>query len=59
MAALTQDEIAARIAAAENGLAKATSQYERNIYAQIRAEYQRYAELRAKETAKLAADAAS
>jgi hypothetical protein len=57
MAALTQEEIATRIATAEDGLAKATSQYERNMYTQIRDEYRRYAEQRAKETAKLAAAA--
>jgi hypothetical protein len=57
MAALTQDEIARRIATAEDGLARATSQYERNMFTQIRDEYRRYAEQRAKETAKLAAAA--
>jgi|HubBroStandDraft_1064217.scaffolds.fasta_scaffold265346_1 hypothetical protein len=59
MAALTQDEIATKIATAEDGLAKATSQYERNVYTQIRDEYRRYADQRAKEIAKLAAAAAS
>jgi hypothetical protein len=57
MAALTQDGIAAKIATAENGLASATSQYERNMFTQIRDEYQRYADQRAKEIAKLAAAA--
>ena len=57
MAALTQDEIATKIATAENGLARATSQYDRNMFTQIRDEYRRYAEHRAKEIAKLAAAA--
>jgi hypothetical protein len=55
MAALTQDEIATKIATAENSLASATSQYDRNMFTQIRDEYRRYGEQRAKETAKLAA----
>jgi hypothetical protein len=59
MAALTQDEIAAKIATAENGLARATSQYDRNMFAQIRDEYRRYSEQRAKEIAKLAEAAAA
>jgi hypothetical protein len=57
MAALTQDEIAAKIATAENGLASATSQYDRNMFTQIRDEYRRYADQRAKETDKPAATA--
>jgi hypothetical protein len=57
MDALTQDQIAAKIAVAENGLAKATSQYERNMFTQIRDDYRRYADRRAKEIAKLAASA--
>jgi hypothetical protein len=57
MAALTQDEIAIKIATAENSLATATSQYDRNMYTQIRDEYRRYADQRAKEIAKLAAAA--
>jgi len=57
MAPLTQDEIAAKIAAAEDGLAGATSQYDRNMFTQIRDEYRRYADQRAKEIAKLAAAA--
>lgn len=57
MGALTQDEIAAKIATAENGLAAATSQYDRNMFTQIRDEYRRYAEQRAKDIAKLAAAA--
>ena len=57
MAALTQDEIAKKIATAENGLAKATSQYDRNMFAQILDEYRRYGDQRAKEIAKLAAAA--
>ena len=59
MAALTQDEIATKIATAENSLAKATSQYDRNMYTQIRDEYRRLADQRAKEIAKLAAGFAS
>jgi len=55
MDALTQDEIALKIAAAENGLANATSQYDRNMFTQIRDEYRRYADQRAKEIGKLAA----
>ncbi len=55
MATLTQDEIAAKIATAENGLARATSQYERNMFTQICDEYRRYADERAKEIVKLAA----
>lgn len=57
MDALTQDEIATKIAIAENGLARATSQYDRNMFTQIRDDYRRYADRRAKETAKLAAAA--
>lgn len=57
MATLTQDEIAAKIATAENGLARATSQYDRNMFTQIRDEYRRYADQRAKDIAKLAAAA--
>ena len=55
MAALTLEEIAAKIATAESGLAAATSQYDRNVYAQILDEYKRYAAERAKEIAKQAA----
>jgi hypothetical protein len=54
---LTQDEIAAKIATAENGLAGAASQYDKNMFAQIRDDYRRYADQRAKETAKLGAAA--
>lgn len=57
MAALTQDEIATKIATAEDGLAGATSQYDRNMFTQIRDEYRRYAHQRAKDIAKLAAPA--
>lgn len=57
MAALTQDQIAAKISTAENGLARATSQYDRNMFTQIRDEYRRYADQRAKDIAKLAAAA--
>jgi hypothetical protein len=55
MATLTQDEIAAKIATAENGLARATSQYDKNMFTQICDEYRRYADERAKEIVKLAA----
>jgi hypothetical protein len=57
MAPLTQDEIAAKIATAEASLAGATSQYDRNMFTQIRDEYRRYADQRAKDIAKLAAAA--
>ena len=57
MAALTQDEIAAKIATAEAGLARATTQYDRNMFTQIRDEYWRYADQRAKDIAKLDAAA--
>jgi hypothetical protein len=57
VAPLTQDEIAAKIATAESSLATATSQYDRNMFTQIRDEYRRYADQRAKEIAKLAATA--
>jgi hypothetical protein len=59
MAAMTLEEIAARIATAESGLAAATSQYERNVFAQILDEYKRYAAARAKEIAKQVATASS
>lgn len=59
MATLTQDEIAAKIATAESGLAAATSQYDRNVFAQIRDEYKRFAVERAKEIEKETAAAAS
>jgi hypothetical protein len=59
MAALTLEEIAAKIATAEIGFAAATSPYDRNVFAQIRDEYRRYAEQRAKEIAKHASAAAS
>jgi hypothetical protein len=58
-ARLTLEEIAARIATAEGGLAAATSQYDRNVFAQIRDEYKSYAAQRAKERAKQAAVASS
>jgi len=57
MAALTQDEIATKIKTAEDGLARATSQYDRNMFTQIRDEYRRYADQRAKDIAKLTAAA--
>ena len=59
MATLTLEEIAAKIARAERGFAAATSQYDRNVLALIRDEYQRYAAERAKEMAKQAADGSS
>jgi hypothetical protein len=52
MATLTLEEIEVKIATAESGFAAATSQYDRNMFAQIRDEYQRYAAERAKEIAK-------
>jgi hypothetical protein len=55
MATLTIDEIAAKIARAESGFAAATSQYDRNMLAQIRDEYKRYGAERGKEIAKQAA----
>jgi hypothetical protein len=57
MAALTLEEIAAKIATAESGFAAATSQYNRNVFAQIRDEYKRYAAERAKEIERQAAAA--
>jgi hypothetical protein len=59
MATLTQDEIATKIARAESGFAAATSQYDRNVLAQIRDEYKRYAAERGAEIAKQAAAASS
>lgn len=59
MATLTQDEIAKKIATAESGYAAATSQYDRNVFAQIRDEYKRYSAERAKEIEKQAAAAAA
>ena len=59
MTTLTQDEIAVKIATAESGYAAATSQYNRNVFAQIRDEYKRYAVQRAKEIAKETAAAAA
>jgi hypothetical protein len=57
MAALTLEEIATKIATAENGLAGATSQYDRNMFTQIRDEYRRYADQRTKDLANSAAPA--
>jgi hypothetical protein len=54
MAALTLDQIAAKIATAEAALAAAKTPYERNLCALIRDEYKRYAADRAKQLAKLA-----
>jgi len=57
--ALTLEQIATKIATAARGFAAATSQYDRNVFAQIREEYERYAAQRAKEMAKQAAAASS
>jgi hypothetical protein len=59
MTALTLEEIAARIATAESGFAAATSQYDRNVFAQIRDEYKSYAAERAKQIQKQAAASSS
>jgi iron uptake system EfeUOB component EfeO/EfeM len=59
MAALTLEEIATKIATAESGFAAATSQYDRNVLAQILDEYKRYAAERAKQIAKQAAAVSS
>jgi hypothetical protein len=59
MTALTLEEIEAKIAKAEDGFAAATSQYDRNVFAQIRDEYKRYAAERAKEIQKKLAAASS
>jgi hypothetical protein len=56
--ALTLDQIAAKIAIAEASLASATTQYDRNAFAQVRDEYQRYAAERTKQIAKAAAASA-
>jgi len=58
MATMTQDEIAAKIATAETSFASAVSQYDRNLAALIRDEYQAYSLQRAKEIAAAAAVAA-
>jgi benzoyl-CoA reductase/2-hydroxyglutaryl-CoA dehydratase subunit BcrC/BadD/HgdB len=55
MSALTLEQIAAKIATAEAGLAAATTQYDRNVCAQIRDEYRRYAAERTKQIARAAA----
>jgi hypothetical protein len=59
MTTLTLEQIAARIATASSGFAASTSQYDRNVFAQIRDEYERYAAERTKEIAKQAAAATS
>jgi hypothetical protein len=59
MAAMTLEEIAGKIATAKSGFAAATSQYDRNVFAQIRDEYERHATERAKEIARVAAAASS
>ena len=58
MTTLTLDQIAAKIARAEASLASATTQYDRNSFAQVRDEYQRYAAERTKQMAKAAAASA-
>ena len=55
MSPLTLEQIAAKIAVAEAGLAAATTQYDRNVFAQIRDEYRRYAAERTKQIANAAA----
>ena len=55
MSPLTLEQIAAKIAVAEAGLAAATTQYDRNMFAQVRDEYRRYAAERTKQIAKAAA----
>jgi hypothetical protein len=52
---LTLEQIAAKIAIAEAGLAAATTQYDRNVFTQIRDEYRRYAAERTKQIARAAA----
>lgn len=54
MTTLTLDQIAAKIATAEAGLASATTQYDRNVLAQVRDDYRRYAIDRTKQIAKAA-----
>jgi len=49
---LTLDQIAAKIATAEVGLASATTQYDRNVLAQVCDDYRRYAAERTKQIAK-------
>jgi hypothetical protein len=51
---LTAEQIDAKIATAEAGLASATRQYERNVFTQIIGEYRRYADEKAKAAAKAA-----
>jgi len=48
-------EKAAKIAVAEAGLAAATTQYDRDVFARIREEYRRYAAERTRQIAKTAA----
>ena len=55
MSPLTLEQIAAKIATAEAGLATATTDYDRNMFAQIRDEYRRYDAERTKQIAKAAA----
>ena len=54
MTAMTLDQIAAKIATAELGLAAATTQYDRNVLTQVRDDYRRYAADRTKQIAKAA-----
>lgn len=58
MDTLTLDQIAAKIATAEKGLATVTDAYDRNVLTQIRDEYSRYALARGKQEAKAEAAAA-
>jgi hypothetical protein len=51
---LTLDQIATKIATAEAGLASATTQYDRNVLAQVLDDYRRYAADRTKQIAKAA-----
>ena len=55
MGTLTQEQIAAKIATAEAGLATAQTPYDRNVFSQIIGEYKAYAAERTKQLAKLAA----
>ena len=59
MTALTLEQIAARIATAQSGFVAATSQYDRNVFAQIRGEYRRYAAECTEELERQAAAASS
>jgi|HubBroStandDraft_4_1064222.scaffolds.fasta_scaffold5910316_1 hypothetical protein len=54
MTALTLEQIAAKTATAEAGLAAATTEYDRNVFVLIRDEYRRYAVERTKQIARTA-----